>query len=97
MNPVLHACKEFLGSARVSRLGDDLSSSRTSLLRAITGKDCFGATPKPARETRALPRSFAFDLVLYYIPFGDMKSPAQITGRPFHCQLAPGRLFTTLS
>src|SRR5436309_10833216 len=30
----------FLGSARVSRVGDDVSSSRTSR------KDCFGETPK---------------------------------------------------
>jgi hypothetical protein len=40
----------ILGGARVSRVGDDVSSSRT--LR----KDCFGETPKPTRETRALPR-----------------------------------------
>ena len=38
------------GSARVPRAGDGVSPSRTSL------KDYFGGTPKPARETRALPR-----------------------------------------
>ena len=34
-----------LGSARVSRVGD----------RGLFYKDCFGETPKPTRETRALP------------------------------------------
>jgi hypothetical protein len=33
------------GSARVSRIGD----------RGLFCKDCFGQTPKPTRETRALP------------------------------------------
>ena len=37
------------GSARVSRVGDGVSLSQTS------PQDCFGGTPKPARETRALP------------------------------------------
>jgi hypothetical protein len=36
------------GSARVSRVGDRVS-------RSWTLKDCFGETPKPTRETRALP------------------------------------------
>jgi len=36
------------GSARVSRAGETVSVSRTF-------KDRFGETPKPARETRALP------------------------------------------
>jgi len=51
-----------LGSARVSRVGDCVSQSRT-FLRAhnelailIVRKDCFGETPKPTRETRALPK-----------------------------------------
>jgi hypothetical protein len=30
-------------------------------------KDCFGVTPKPTRETRALPRKFAF-IVMEIIP-----------------------------
>jgi serine protease Do len=38
------------GSARVSRAGDGVPPSRTFL------KDCFGETPKPTREARALPR-----------------------------------------
>ncbi|PYJ26976.1 MAG: hypothetical protein DME89_10670 [Verrucomicrobia bacterium] len=53
-----------LGSARVSRAGErvlavaDFSFTAASSLRTgFEGKDCFGATPKPARETRALPRS----------------------------------------
>jgi hypothetical protein len=41
-----------LGSARVSRVGDDVSSSRTSFPKE---KVRFGETPKPTRETRALP------------------------------------------
>jgi hypothetical protein len=52
---------EVPGSARVSRVGDDVSSSRTfpvasnnSAIVVVT-KDCFGETPKPTRETRALP------------------------------------------
>ncbi len=39
------------GSARVPRAGDGVSPPWTSL------KDYFGGTPKPARETHALPRS----------------------------------------
>jgi len=35
------------GSARVSRIGD----------RRLFCKDCFGETPKPTRETPALPRT----------------------------------------
>ena len=38
-----------LGSARVSRAGERV------LAIADFSKDCFGETPKPARETRALP------------------------------------------
>jgi hypothetical protein len=40
--------QQALGSARVSRAGECVSHSRTS-------EDCFGETPKPARETRTLP------------------------------------------
>jgi hypothetical protein len=55
----------LLGSARVPRAGKGVPPSRTLLLRskendALAGmkaskKVCFGETPKPARETRALP------------------------------------------
>jgi hypothetical protein len=55
---------EILGSARVPRAGErvltvaDFSFSSLILTAAGTQtKDCFGATPKPARETRALPRA----------------------------------------
>ena len=47
----LQVCFDFatslfgLGSARVSRVGD----------RGLFYKDCFGETPKPTRETHALP------------------------------------------
>jgi hypothetical protein len=51
-----------LGSARVSRAGERVLAianfSWDSILLIEAGtetKDCFGATPKPARETRALP------------------------------------------
>jgi tRNA(Ile)-lysidine synthase len=56
-----------LGSARVSRAGDCVSRAgdcvshrelflwRNDLRDVAVGKDCFGETPKPARETRALP------------------------------------------
>ncbi|HMG05396.1 MAG TPA: hypothetical protein VK581_08040 [Chthoniobacterales bacterium] len=51
-----------LGSARVSRVGDgvlaiadfplELGRSRPD---SFVAEECFGGTPKPARETRALP------------------------------------------
>jgi hypothetical protein len=50
-----------LGSARVSRVGDGVPPSRTfhnaQIFLSVLSveKDCFGETPKPARETRALP------------------------------------------
>ena len=88
--------EDDLGSARVSRAGDAVSPSRTSSSRVRSGKDCFGETPKPARETRARPRSLVFDVVLYLIASGVVTSPAQVTGRPFHCQLAGRLVFTTL-
>jgi len=50
------------GSARGSRAGDGVLAVATfsftmqpAPLDSPTMKDCFGATPKPARETRALP------------------------------------------
>jgi len=49
---------KFLGSAR------NASPARTSLLAIASRRsppfaeeDCFGETPKPTRETRALPRT----------------------------------------
>src|SRR6266704_267873 len=53
-----------LGCARVPRAGDRVSRSRTfHLVRprcmiGSDGKNYFGAMPKPARETRALPFNF---------------------------------------
>jgi len=51
------------GSAGVSRAGErvlaiaNFSLQLASLIAAATrAKDCFGATPKPARGTRTLPR-----------------------------------------
>src|SRR6266480_970763 len=87
---VLDAWRQTLGSARVS-------PSRAFLLHTRNRKDCFGETPKLARETRALPGILAFDIVVYCIPSGRVKLPAQVTGRPFHCQLAGRLVFTTLS
>ena len=56
------AANSGLGSARVSRAGEpvlaiaNFSLDSIMLTEAETEtKDCFGATPKPARETRALP------------------------------------------
>jgi len=58
--PFLSAPQTIIpGSARVSRVGEGVPPSWTFR------EDCFGGTPKPARETRALPggiRSFARDL-----------------------------------
>src|SRR6202023_3996571 len=45
---VAHACRVL---AKAS------SPSRTFIRFATTGKDCFGETPKSARETRALSRN----------------------------------------
>jgi len=56
-----------LGSARVSRGGERVPRTRTFVVRLIgptiwsRRKDCFGATPKPARETRALPETGIID------------------------------------
>ncbi len=43
------------GSARDPRAGDGGSPSRTFPFTAPGGKACFGESPKPARESRALP------------------------------------------
>lgn len=69
------------GSARVSRAGDSLSQSRTSRIGSNRAepssvrKDCFGETPKPTRETRALPgknRTGSHDIDSYlYVHEGD--------------------------
>jgi hypothetical protein len=55
------------------------------------------ADPWTQVPLRALHKSFAFDIVLYCIPSGGVKSPAQVTGRALHCQLAGRLVFTTLS
>jgi hypothetical protein len=44
------------GSARVSRVTPVRLGPMTSRRRGLFYKDCFGETPKPTRETRALPR-----------------------------------------
>jgi hypothetical protein len=52
---------ETLGSARVSRAGErvlaiaDFAFDSSLTAAGLSKKDCFGATPKPTRETRALP------------------------------------------
>jgi hypothetical protein len=53
------------GSARVSRAGEAVSDSGALVLGSrvksnASAKDCFGATPKPARGTRALPNQRGF-------------------------------------
>jgi len=51
-----------MGSVRVSRVGERvLAITNSSLQRQAwkvvnSRKGCFGATPKPAREARALPK-----------------------------------------
>jgi hypothetical protein len=59
----MYAANSGLGSARVSRAGERVLAianfSLDSIMLTEAGtetKDCFGATPKPAPETRALPR-----------------------------------------
>ena len=56
------AANSELGSARVSRAGERVLAianfSLDSIMLTEAGietKDCFGVTPKPARETRPLP------------------------------------------
>jgi NADH-quinone oxidoreductase subunit K len=44
-----------VGSARVLAIANFSSAFSTPIVFEIEEKDCFGATPKPARETRALP------------------------------------------
>ena len=58
--------REFLESARVPRAGervlaiaDFLCAFLFAAACEIQSKDCFGATPEPTRETRALPATFA--------------------------------------
>src|SRR5438105_2876545 len=47
-----NAFHRMLGSARVSRVGEGVLAVADFL------KECFGETPRPTRETRALPRVF---------------------------------------
>jgi hypothetical protein len=47
---ILRVARAALGSAGVSPVGDGVLAVADSL------KACFGETPKPTRETRALPR-----------------------------------------
>jgi serine protease Do len=63
-------CLRSLGSARVPRAGERVLAIATfplgSLLFAASGsqrKDCFGATPKPTRGTRALPVTASHALI----------------------------------
>jgi hypothetical protein len=63
------AWRQFVpGSARVSRAGDrvlaiaNFSRFPTAIDNEFQRKECFGETPKPARETRALPRMSMRDL-----------------------------------
>ena len=67
LSPTVRAAKvspfRALGSARVSRVGERVLTIANFPSQFVTSpssdnqkKDRFGATPKPARETRALPR-----------------------------------------
>jgi hypothetical protein len=48
---VAHASRVLANASRIREL---VLNTATELIDIQT-KDCFGATPKPARETRALP------------------------------------------
>jgi uncharacterized protein YutD len=72
MNLAKHVARMGLASARVSRVGDyvlAIANFSCGFFAPSTGdiqrKDCFGETPKPSRETRALPRAFARDLIVH--------------------------------
>ena len=89
-----------LGSARVSRAGERvLAIADFSLnpplphLSRDRGKDCFGATPKPTRETRALPEhrgytNFASRLIC-------VPAKATETGQVFFVSSACSRNFAS--
>jgi serine protease Do len=75
------ATRENPGSAPVSRVGERVLAianfTLDSLLFAEGGsqrKDCFGATPKPARVTRALPRVATPAIVAALLIFAASKS-----------------------
>src|SRR5436190_12322472 len=60
-----------MGSARVARAGERVLAiahfTLSSFLPTAGGsrrKDCFGATPKPAREPHALPRALDISLII---------------------------------
>jgi hypothetical protein len=63
---------KVLGSARVSRVGDrvfaitDFLCVLSSVDDGEFGKDCFGARPKPTRETRVLPKIPRLDKAIGY-------------------------------
>src|SRR5438094_5026428 len=70
-----------VGSARVAPVGERVLATANfrlgSLLLAANGnqrKDCFGATPKPARETRALPRHATRALAVFALLFASSTS-----------------------
>jgi hypothetical protein len=48
--------REFLGSKRVLAIADFPCAFPFAAACEIQSKDCFGATPKPIRETRVQPK-----------------------------------------
>ena len=54
------ARREFLGSARISRVGAGVSPAWTFRGSVSKREVRFGETPKPTRETRALPDPLRF-------------------------------------
>ena len=72
------------GSARVSRVW-----RLRPRHRGLFCKDCFGETPKPTRETRALPRLIARERTwLASAPSLDVSSPSR-TDCAFHLSFNP--------
>ena len=79
-----------LGSARVSRAGERVLAiahfPSPQDRGRIPQKACFGVTPKPTRETRALPRLYANTLSVI-TPLGSLIGRAQtnLVQHPAHC------------
>jgi hypothetical protein len=72
MSVAKHVARGGLGSTRVSRVGGcvlAIANFSCGFFTPSTGdiqkKDCFGETPKPARETRALSKALARDLIVH--------------------------------
>src|ERR1700674_631770 len=68
-----YAFHGMLGSARVSRVGEGVPAGADFL------KACFGETPKPTRETRALPRVFEGHATGFFDAVGEVIWPSGLS------------------